>query len=196
MGHAEVRQVFRVSKVGNIAGCYIHDGSVFRDSKVRVKRGDEVLHTGALGSLKREKDDAAKPGCALIRHSDGERWDFDAVQSYAFGGDGAWFGVHFEAVPDTSESEDGEAEKDEKAEEARGELGQWLEFGASPRGTIALDQCARALAWLETSGTAVGVEHAGAKTTLWWAAMTYVAAALAAIAQLLYLVFYFLGSRD
>jgi MoxR-like ATPase len=33
--------------------------------------------------------------------------------------------------------------------EARGELGQWLEFGASPRGTIALDQCARALAWLD-----------------------------------------------
>ena len=83
---------------------------------------------------KREKDDAAKPGCALIRHSDGERWDFDAVQSYAFGGDGAWFGVHFEAVPDTSESEDGEAEKDEKAEEARGEL---VEGWQRPRFVIA-----------------------------------------------------------
>ena len=43
---------------------------------------------------------------------------------------------------------------------------------------VEFDASKRALAWLETSGTAVGVEHEGAKTTLWWAAMTYVAAAL------------------
>ncbi len=61
---------------------------------------------------------------------------------------------------------------------------------------VEFDASNRALAWLETSGSTVGIEHEGAKTTLWWAAMTYVAAALAAIAQLLYLVFYFMGSRD
>ena len=61
---------------------------------------------------------------------------------------------------------------------------------------VEFDASNRALAWLESSGSTVGLEHDGAKTTLWWAAMTYVAAAVAAIAQLLYLVFYFLGSRD
>jgi len=61
---------------------------------------------------------------------------------------------------------------------------------------VEFDASRRALAWLETSGSTVGIEHEGAKTTLWWAAMTYVAAAVAAIAQLAYLLFYFLGSRD
>ena len=61
---------------------------------------------------------------------------------------------------------------------------------------VEFDASNRALAWLSTTGSTVGMEHEGAKTTLWWAAMTYVAAALAAVAQLLYLVFYFLGSRD
>lgn len=61
---------------------------------------------------------------------------------------------------------------------------------------VEFDASRRALAWLETSGTAVGVEHEGAKTTLWWAAMTYVAAALAAVTQLLFLLARFLGSRD
>jgi translation initiation factor IF-2 len=56
-GHAEVRAIFKSSRLGNIAGCYILDGSVFRDSKIRVKRGDKVVHSGAMGSLKREKDD-------------------------------------------------------------------------------------------------------------------------------------------
>ena len=61
---------------------------------------------------------------------------------------------------------------------------------------VEFDASRRALAWLETSGSTVGMEQEGARTTLKWAAMTYVVAALAAIAQLLYLVFYFLGSRD
>ena len=61
---------------------------------------------------------------------------------------------------------------------------------------VEFDASRRALAWLESSGTAIGVEHEGAKTTLWWAAMTYVAAALAAVTQLLFLVLRFMGSRD
>ncbi len=61
---------------------------------------------------------------------------------------------------------------------------------------VEFDASRRALAWLDSSGTAVGVEHAGAKTTLWWAAMTYVAAALAAVTQLLFLLARLLGSRD
>ena len=61
---------------------------------------------------------------------------------------------------------------------------------------VEFDASRRALVWLESSGTAIGVEHAGAKTTLWWAAMTYVVAALAAVVQLLFLLSRFLGSRE
>lgn len=53
---------------------------------------------------------------------------------------------------------------------------------------VEFDASRRALAWLESSGTTRGQEHDGAKDALWWAAMTYVAAALAALASLLYLV--------
>jgi len=57
-GHAEIRAVFKSSKVGNIAGCNVIDGSLFRDSRVRVQRGGKTIHEGALSSLRREKDDA------------------------------------------------------------------------------------------------------------------------------------------
>jgi translation initiation factor IF-2 len=57
-GVAEVRQVFAVSKVGAIAGCYVKSGSIARSAKVRIKRGNDILHTGAISSLKRFKDDA------------------------------------------------------------------------------------------------------------------------------------------
>ena len=57
-GVAEVRQVFAVSKVGQIAGCYVKSGSIVRNGKVRVKRGNDILHTGSISSLKRFKDDA------------------------------------------------------------------------------------------------------------------------------------------
>ncbi|MDJ0520766.1 MAG: translation initiation factor IF-2 [Planctomycetota bacterium] len=57
-GHAEVLQIFTFSKIGNIAGCRVRDGIVRRDSLVRVKRGDEIVHEGAIASLRREKDTA------------------------------------------------------------------------------------------------------------------------------------------
>lgn len=53
----EVREVFRISKVGTIAGCYVLDGKVNRNTKVRLIRNGIVLHDGSLGSLKRFKDD-------------------------------------------------------------------------------------------------------------------------------------------
>ncbi len=52
-----VREVFNITKVGTIAGCYVLDGKVTRNTKVRVIRDGIVIHTGALGSLKRFKDD-------------------------------------------------------------------------------------------------------------------------------------------
>lgn len=53
----EVREVFKITKVGTIAGCYVIDGKVTRNTKVRVIRDGIVIHTGSLGSLKRFKDD-------------------------------------------------------------------------------------------------------------------------------------------
>ncbi|MBY0578884.1 MAG: translation initiation factor IF-2 [Burkholderiales bacterium] len=57
IGLVEIRQVFRISKVGSVAGCYVLEGVVKRGSMVRVLRNDVVLHTGELDSLKRFKDD-------------------------------------------------------------------------------------------------------------------------------------------
>ncbi|MES2182682.1 MAG: translation initiation factor IF-2 [Pseudomonadota bacterium] len=57
IGTVEVREVFRISKVGAIAGCYVQDGMIKRHSKVRVLRAHVIIHTGELDSLKRFKDD-------------------------------------------------------------------------------------------------------------------------------------------
>ena len=53
----EIREVFNITKVGTVAGCYVLDGKVTRNTKVRVIRDGIVIHTGNLGSLKRFKDD-------------------------------------------------------------------------------------------------------------------------------------------
>lgn len=59
MGHAEVRQLFSVPKMGTIAGCYVSDGSISRAStKVRVVRDQVTIYEGKIGSLRRFKDDA------------------------------------------------------------------------------------------------------------------------------------------
>lgn len=57
-GQAEVRSVFKVTKVGAIAGCYVTDGSLKRDSKCRVLRDGAIVYEGKIDSLKRFKDDA------------------------------------------------------------------------------------------------------------------------------------------
>ena len=56
IGHAEVRQTYKVSAIGTIAGCYVKDGKVIRDAQVRVLRDNIVIHEGQLGSLQRFKD--------------------------------------------------------------------------------------------------------------------------------------------
>lgn len=58
LGQAEVRQTFKVSKVGTIAGCMVTDGKITRDSKVRIIRDGTVIYTSSLSSLKRFKNDA------------------------------------------------------------------------------------------------------------------------------------------
>jgi translation initiation factor IF-2 len=58
IGQAEVRNIFKISKIGTIAGCYVTDGVIERDSLVRVIRDSIVVYEGKLSSLKRFKDDA------------------------------------------------------------------------------------------------------------------------------------------
>jgi translation initiation factor IF-2 len=58
-GKAEIREVFRVSKVGVVAGCMVLDGQITRDSQMRITRDNIVIHTGKIGSLRRFKDDVS-----------------------------------------------------------------------------------------------------------------------------------------
>ncbi len=75
-GHAEIRQTFRVSGVGTIAGCYVTDGSLSRNTQVRIVRDGIVVHEGELASLKRFKDDVKEVnqgyecGLSIERYND------------------------------------------------------------------------------------------------------------------------------
>jgi translation initiation factor IF-2 len=60
LGRAEVRDTFRVPKVGTIAGCYVQDGIIKRDAEVRLLRDNVVVFKGKIGSLRRFKDDASE----------------------------------------------------------------------------------------------------------------------------------------
>jgi translation initiation factor IF-2 len=65
LGAAEVRDTFKISKVGTIAGCYVQDGKVTRAANVRLLRDNVVIHTGKVSSLKRFKDDASEVKAGL-----------------------------------------------------------------------------------------------------------------------------------
>ncbi|MEO5977178.1 MAG: translation initiation factor IF-2 [Chryseolinea sp.] len=60
VGNAEVREVFKISKIGTIAGCMVTDGSIKRSNPIRLIRDGIVVYAGKLGSLKRHKDDASE----------------------------------------------------------------------------------------------------------------------------------------
>jgi translation initiation factor IF-2 len=59
-GKAEVRETFRITKVGSVAGCIVQDGVVTRDSEARLLRDNVVVHTGKIGSLRRFKEDVSE----------------------------------------------------------------------------------------------------------------------------------------
>ena len=87
IGHAEVRQLFKASGVGTIAGSYVLDGIVQRGCKVRISRGDKQIFEGDLASLKRFKDDVkeVKAGyeCGLVFDGFNEVREGDQVEAYA-----------------------------------------------------------------------------------------------------------------
>jgi len=60
LGRADVRDTFRITKVGTVAGCYIQDGKIARDSQIRLVRDHVVVHEGKIRSLRRFKDDVAE----------------------------------------------------------------------------------------------------------------------------------------
>ncbi len=86
IGHAEIRQIFKASQIGNIAGSYVTDGIFQRGCKVRITRGDEQIYEGSLASLKRFKDDVkeVKEGfeCGLVFEGFDKIQEFDVVESY------------------------------------------------------------------------------------------------------------------
>lgn len=57
IGQAEVRETFKVSRIGTIAGCYVTDGKIMRNAFIRLIRDGVVLHEGEISTLKRFKDD-------------------------------------------------------------------------------------------------------------------------------------------
>ena len=85
-GHAEVRQIFKASSVGNIAGSYVLDGTIQKGCKVRIRRGEEQIFEGELASLKRFKDDVkeVREGyeCGLVFEGFNEIQEGDQVEVY------------------------------------------------------------------------------------------------------------------
>ena len=85
-GHAEVRQIFKASKVGNIAGAFVKDGIIKKECKVRITRDDEQIFEGDLASLKRFKDDVkeVKEGfeCGLVFDGFDGIHEGDLVEAY------------------------------------------------------------------------------------------------------------------
>lgn len=85
-GHLEIRQVFKSSSAGNIAGSYVRDGIIQRSSKVRVFRGGEKIYEGELASLKRFKDDVkeVREGfeCGIVFKDWGDFDVDDTVEAY------------------------------------------------------------------------------------------------------------------
>ncbi len=86
IGHAEIRQIFKASGIGNIAGSYVTDGMFQRNCKVRISREGEQIYEGELASLKRFKDDVkeVKAGyeCGLVFEGFNDIKEEDQVEAY------------------------------------------------------------------------------------------------------------------
>lgn len=86
IGQAQVRQIFKVSKTGTIAGCYVTDGNITRQAKARLKRDEEVLFDGDIASLKRFKDEVkeVKSGfeCGIRLNDFDQIQENDVIEAY------------------------------------------------------------------------------------------------------------------
>ncbi|MCQ2959908.1 MAG: translation initiation factor IF-2 [Bacteroidales bacterium] len=85
-GSCEVRQVFKISKVGTVAGCFVTDGKITRSSKVRIIRDGIVVHTGELSSLRKVKEDVKEMTkgfeCGLSVHNYNDIHEGDMIEAF------------------------------------------------------------------------------------------------------------------
>ena len=86
IGHAEVRQVFRASGIGTIAGSYVKDGKIQRGAKVRLLRDNIVVYEGELASLRRYKDDvrevASNFECGIMLNKFSDIKEGDIIEAF------------------------------------------------------------------------------------------------------------------
>ena len=85
-GNAEIRETYKISKVGTIAGCMVTDGKIFRNSKIRIIRDGVVVFTGEFASLKRFKDDAKEVAkgydCGIQIKNFNDIKELDVIEAY------------------------------------------------------------------------------------------------------------------
>jgi len=85
-GTAEIREVFKISKVGSIAGCMVTDGKIFRNSRIRLIREGVVIYTGELSTLKRFKDDVKEVSkgydCGMQIKNYNDIHEYDLIEAY------------------------------------------------------------------------------------------------------------------
>ena len=86
VGNIEIRETFKIPKVGTIAGCMVLDGKISRNTKIRVVRDGIVVYSGELASLKRFKDDVKEVSsgyeCGLSIHNFNDLQIGDVIEGY------------------------------------------------------------------------------------------------------------------
>jgi len=86
VGHAQIRQLFKSTAIGMIAGCYVTDGKISRSNKVRLLRDNVVVYDGTLDALKRFKDDVREVAtgyeCGMTFAKFGDIKENDIVEAY------------------------------------------------------------------------------------------------------------------
>lgn len=85
-GTAEIREIFKISKVGTVAGCMVTDGKIFRNSKIRLIREGVVIYTGELATLKRFKDDVKEVSkgydCGMQIKNYNDLKEYDIIEAF------------------------------------------------------------------------------------------------------------------
>jgi len=86
LGNASIRELFKISKVGTIAGCMVTDGKIFRNSKIRLIREGVVIYTGELATLKRFKDDVKEVAkgydCGMQIKNYNDIREYDTIEAF------------------------------------------------------------------------------------------------------------------
>jgi len=86
MGHAEIRQIFKASNIGTIAGCYVTEGKITRNAKVRIVRDGRVIYDGTLDTLRRFKDDVREVAtgyeCGMVFRNYTDIKEGDKIEAY------------------------------------------------------------------------------------------------------------------